>query len=137
MIWYPPSVNRIPPSPQMIWSWRWWWSRKCEYAKRIVALCKHIKLRFNYISWTRAELISIKSSVFQFKGQFTPCFFLKRAFSRSTTSTYEWYCACRKLNSSLILSSVSAIVNFMGPCGGGPCKWKREEKRNYYFLCFA
>ena len=36
--------------------------------------------------------------------------------------TYEWYCACRKLNSSLILSNVSAIVNFIGPCGGGPCK---------------
>lgn len=35
--------------------------------------------------------------------------------------TYEWYCACRKLNSSLIRSSVSAMVNFSGPWGGGPC----------------
>lgn len=43
---------------------------------------------------------------------------------KSTTKiiTYEWYCAWRKLNSSLILSNVSAIVNFSGPWGGGPCK---------------
>lgn len=41
----------------------------------------------------------------------------------TTLSTYVWYCACKKLNSSLILSSVSAIVNLIcPPWGGGP--WK-------------
>ena len=40
--------------------------------------------------------------------------------------TYEWYCACRKLNSSLIRSNVSAIVNFNGPCGGGPCNMNKR-----------
>lgn len=36
-------------------------------------------------------------------------------------NTYVWYCACKKLNSSLILSSVSAIVNLIcPPWGGGP-----------------
>lgn len=40
-------------------------------------------------------------------------------------NTYVWYCACRKLNSSFILSKVSAIVNLIWPpCGGGPCKKK-------------
>lgn len=43
-------------------------------------------------------------------------------------NTHEWYCAWRKLNSSLILSNVSAIVNFSGPWGGGPYKNKRKRK---------
>lgn len=34
--------------------------------------------------------------------------------------TYVWYCCWRKLNSSFIRSSVSAIVNLIGPCAGGP-----------------
>lgn len=51
-------------------------------------------------------------------------------------NTYEWYCACRKLNSSLILSSVSAIVNFIGPCGGGPCNDKAwEQKLIFCIIC--
>lgn len=36
------------------------------------------------------------------------------------TFTYVWYWACKKLNSSLIRSNVSTMVNFRGPCGGGP-----------------
>lgn len=43
-------------------------------------------------------------------------------------STYVWYCCWRKLNSSFIRSSVSAIVNFIGPCCGGPCKKDETEK---------
>lgn len=39
--------------------------------------------------------------------------------------TYVWYCAWRKLNSSFIRSSVSAIVNLIWPAwGGGPCNKK-------------
>lgn len=35
--------------------------------------------------------------------------------------THAWYWVCKKLNSSLMRSKVSAIVNFIGPAGGwGP-----------------
>ena len=48
--------------------------------------------------------------------------------SKSAHNTYEWYCACRKLNSSLIRSQFSATVNFSCPgCGGGPC-WRRHHR---------
>lgn len=43
---------------------------------------------------------------------------------RYIRNTHVWYCPCRKLNSSFIRSSVSAIVNLMGPCDGGPCETK-------------
>jgi hypothetical protein len=47
---------------------------------------------------------------------------------KSVQNTYEWYCACRKLNSSLIRSQFSATVNFSCPgCGGGPC-WGRHNR---------
>lgn len=47
---------------------------------------------------------------------------------KARTFTYVWYWAWRKLNSSLILSQVSATVNFSWPgWGGGPCKKKRSK----------
>lgn len=49
--------------------------------------------------------------------------------TKKTKTTYVWYCACKKLNSSFILSSVSAIVNLIGPCWGGPWNHKKKEKK--------
>jgi len=48
--------------------------------------------------------------------------------------THEWYCCWMKLNSSLILSQVSATVNFSPPAAPPlpppPCKVKKGlEKR--------
>jgi len=44
--------------------------------------------------------------------------------------THEWYCCWMKLNSSLILSQVSATVNFSPPAAPPlpppPCKEKKE-----------
>lgn len=45
--------------------------------------------------------------------------------------TYEWYWAWRKLNSSLILSSVSAMVNFKGPPPEGGAYITQEKKINW------
>jgi hypothetical protein len=55
--------------------------------------------------------------------------------------TYEWYCACRKLNSSLIRSQVSATVNLSCPgCGGGPCcgtEIRRSAQSTRMSCCYA
>lgn len=41
--------------------------------------------------------------------------------------THLWYCACKKLNSSLIRSQFSVTVNLNGCVGcGGPCKINRK-----------
>lgn len=49
---------------------------------------------------------------------------------RMTVDTHEWYCACRKLNSSLILSHDSATVNLNGWLGcGGPCGQKKNVRK--------
>lgn len=42
--------------------------------------------------------------------------------------THVWYCCWRKLNSSFIRSKVSAIVNLIGPCCGGPYKKGKKKK---------
>lgn len=47
-------------------------------------------------------------------------------------TTYLWYCACRKLNSSLILSHESPTVNLKGcPAWGGPCKETKMHFSKY------
>lgn len=42
--------------------------------------------------------------------------------------THLWYCACKKLNSSLIRSQFSVTVNLNGCVGcGGPCNINRNK----------
>lgn len=50
--------------------------------------------------------------------------------------THVWYCCWRKLNSSFIRSNVSAIVNLIGPCCGGPFyeKNKRKNSKRLVFI---
>jgi len=47
---------------------------------------------------------------------------------------YVWYWAWRKLNSSLILSRLSAIVNFKGPPPeGGACSGNKKVFNTFAF----
>lgn len=48
---------------------------------------------------------------------------------KNSMSTHLWYCVCKKLNSSLIRSQFSRMVNLYGWFGcGGPCKI--HERKN-------
>lgn len=50
--------------------------------------------------------------------------------TKSVTDTHLWYCVCKKLNSSLIRSQFSNMVNLYGWVGcGGPLKMKQKQNR--------